>query len=494
MAAGSGDDTAQFLADLADVGSRIGLRSGTEGDRIPRIVHLIWLDGPRSFGPMHYLAIRSAHEVHRPERILLFAEREPVGSEWWARATEIATIVPVRPPTMVNGRRIPWLQHRADLMRILILYSFGGIYLDLDVISLRTVEGLLDHRVVMAREGDKGLGSCVILARSGERFLEEWINEYLNRYGEMDDWWVGLSVRTPLALSTRHPEVVVLPQRAFMPLLYDDFRLFTERVLPAELRDSYTVHLWETEASKTSLFPVDADYFRTHDNGLTALCRPYVEEFLTAIPQRSGSFQIGPETLRRGTRPATIACINLVSRPDRRERMERLLVDHPVYFHLARPHPNPQRGCLESHLEVIGWARSEGHEAVLVLEDDIEVVRDLGTLPPFPPDWDMVYLGGLCTQIYEGPRPGSVWVRGDVYCNHAYVIRQELYEEVLTEAWSYPEPSIDHFFVHQIHPRRRAYVPIDPFIVQRPGWSDVARRPKWHHFKWPRAGERFYSP
>src|SRR5215470_18154470 len=102
--AGSGDDTHQFLADLTDSGPRFGLRPGTAGDHIPRIVHLIWLDGPRSFGPTHYLAIRSAHEVHRPERILLFVEREPVRSEWWARATEIATVVPVRPPTMVNGR------------------------------------------------------------------------------------------------------------------------------------------------------------------------------------------------------------------------------------------------------------------------------------------------------------------------------------------------------------------------------------------------------
>jgi hypothetical protein len=489
-----GDDTDEFLADLAAVGTRVGLHPRFEADRIPRIVHMIWLEGDRSFGPTHYLAVRTAYHVHRPERILLFTDREPVGSEWWSRAKAFATVLLVRPPTMVNGHLIPWPHHRADLMRILILHAFGGIYLDLDVISLQTVEGLLEHRVVMAREGDKGLGSCVILARPGERFLEEWISEYKTRYGETDDWWVGLSVRAPLALAAHHPEVVILPQGAFMPFLYDDLRLFTERDLSAELRGSYTVHLWETEASKTPLFPVDIDYFRTHDNALTTWCRCYVEEFLSAPRRQSGGFQLGPETLRRGTRPAAIACITLASRPDRRQRMKGLLVDHPVHFHLAEPHPNPARGCLESHLEVIEWARSERHEAVLILEDDIDVVRDLASLPPFPLDWDMVYLGGLCTQIYEGPRPGTVWVRGDVYCNHAYVIREELYADVLAEGWNYPGPSIDHFFVHRIHPRRRAYVPIDPFIVQLPGWSDVAGRPKWHNFKWPRVGERFFPP
>jgi hypothetical protein len=108
---GSGDDTHEFLADLVEIGTRFGLQPSSEADRIPRIMHMIWLEGDRSFGPVHYLAIRTAYEVHRPEQILLFADREPAGSEWWSRAKELATVVMVRPPTMLNGHPIPPSRH-----------------------------------------------------------------------------------------------------------------------------------------------------------------------------------------------------------------------------------------------------------------------------------------------------------------------------------------------------------------------------------------------
>ena len=95
-----------------------------------------------------------------------------------------------------------------------------------------------------------------------------------------------------------------------------------------------------------------------------------------------------------------------------------------AHFHIfeASPHPDPKKGNRESHLGAIKRARDRGYPSVMIVEDDIRVVRDFATLPPFPDEWQLVYLGGLCTRVYEAPDPPSIWYQGDVYCNHAYVV------------------------------------------------------------------------
>ena len=202
---------------------------------------------------------------------------------------------------------------------------------------------------------------------------------------------------------------------------------------------------------------------------------------------------IGPYRTGPGTDISEIVCVNLTTRPDRRRRMEALLAGYHFHIFEASPHPDPKKGNRESHLGAIKRARDRGYPSVMIVEDDIRVVRDFATLPPFPDEWQLVYLGGLCTRVYEAPDPPSIWYQGDVYCNHAYVVRAELYDEILDRGWA-TSGSIDEFLVAEIHPHRRAHLPSDSFIVQRDDWSDVDGGRKWADFVWPRAGERFMPP
>jgi hypothetical protein len=202
---------------------------------------------------------------------------------------------------------------------------------------------------------------------------------------------------------------------------------------------------------------------------------------------------IGPYRTGPGTEIPEIVCINLATRPDRRRRMEALLAGYPLHVLEASLHPEPREGCRLSHLSAIERARDRGFPGVMIVEDDILVVRDLSALPPFPRGWQLVYLGGLCTRIYEAPEPPSIWFRGDVYCNHAYIVREELYDEILARGRA-ARGSIDEFLVAEIHPRWKPYLPSDSFIVQRDDWSDCEGERKWADFTWPRAGERFMPP
>lgn len=202
---------------------------------------------------------------------------------------------------------------------------------------------------------------------------------------------------------------------------------------------------------------------------------------------------IGPYSIGPAADISEIICINLRTRPDRKRRMEALLSGYPVHYFEASPHPDPSTGNRESHLSAIKRARDRGYQKVLIVEDDIRVVLDLATLPRFPDGWQLVYLGGLCTRVYKAPDPPSIWFQGDVYCNHAYVVQAELYDEILVRGLT-GDGSIDEFLVTQIHPHHRAYIPADSFIVQRDDWSNIDGGRKWADFVWPRAGERFMPP
>lgn len=206
-------------------------------------------DPPWPFTFVHYLAIKSAWHVNRPERMLFLMESEPSGP-WWEMAKPLLTLVPVDVPREVFGQPVPHGAHRCDVMRLMALREFGGIYLDLDVWCMRPFDNLLEHDVVMGEEFGQGLCNAVILARPNSRFIERWLAEYRwFRSRGRDAYFGEHSVRLPRLLQ-REPEtnVTVLPPTAFFwPMYWPDHvaRFFAGQGPPWYTEKSYCVHLWQ---------------------------------------------------------------------------------------------------------------------------------------------------------------------------------------------------------------------------------------------------------
>ncbi len=158
-------------------------------------------------------------------------------------------------------------------------------------------------------------------------------------------------------------------------------------------------------------------------------------------------------------------------------------------------HNNPKRGCLESHINCIKYAKGKGLKNIMILEDDATIVRDLSTLPPFPKKWDMIYFGVLATKIIDlgsGIRP---WVRGQFMCNHAYIVNNSVYDEIIEEGWKFNNGSIDDYLCQKLHHKYNAYAQIEPYIIQDIGFSDLDKKnKKWHNFEWPNIGEEWSMP
>lgn len=249
-------------------------------DETSDIFHFVYLSSPNfPFVMMHYLSVKTAHSLNHPSKIFIYVNEEPIDNIWWDRVKQIAQPVIVTPPKFICKTSIWANQHICDLMRIHILERFGGVYMDLDVLSLKSVKPLIaSNKIVMCKEEGKGLANCVIISPPNKEFFREWIEEYETKYNNVEDFWVGLSVRKPGELQLQHvDDFKVLEQQAFLPHLYCDYRMFDGSNCEKDFDDSYVYHAWQTELNKTkNMTPSDMNYFETHDNAFTRLFRKYI--------------------------------------------------------------------------------------------------------------------------------------------------------------------------------------------------------------------------
>jgi GR25 family glycosyltransferase involved in LPS biosynthesis len=199
-----------------------------------------------------------------------------------------------------------------------------------------------------------------------------------------------------------------------------------------------------------------------------------------------GSFSIG-----HGKDIDEIICINLETRPDKREFMLIEWKNYPFRFFTAKPHTNPVIGCSESHASVIKYAKENNFKRVLILEDDAKIVGNLETLPAFPSDFKILYLGGLCTHIFDWNFNNWVW--GRFYCNHAYIVDASIFDEIIKVTTNCNVP-YDHCIVDKINNNYKCYAIKIAHVIQNEGHSDIDNKYKWKDFKWPMPGEMFNIP
>lgn len=164
---------------------------GCPNQTIPKVVHFVYglsNDAHISFSFLNYLVIKAAHKHLRPSAILYHHINLPE-SKWFKHARRFIVLSPVKPFTEIYGNPVDHFAHRADIVRLRALQRYGGIYLDMDVLTLRPFDALLSHDMVMAQEGEGGrVGLCnaVILAKKGSEFVDMWLDSY--KSFNQSDW------------------------------------------------------------------------------------------------------------------------------------------------------------------------------------------------------------------------------------------------------------------------------------------------------------------
>jgi hypothetical protein len=132
-----------------------------------RLVHFVYLGGP--FEWQHWRAVETAKVHDAP--IYLWHAGEPDEREHWDALDCIKEPMPLSP-----GER-EWLNHPIQLANVkdvfawAALWSFGGLYLDLDTISLQPCWDLLTRDVCVSSEHEPSFdaghpsNSAVVLGR-----------------------------------------------------------------------------------------------------------------------------------------------------------------------------------------------------------------------------------------------------------------------------------------------------------------------------------------
>lgn len=260
---------------------------------VPKIIHFIYALKPGApFGVMHRMAIVSAKHVYPDYRILFHCSYIPEGQHWEA-VQDWVSVVFIDPKSNVYaGRCLQHHAHEADYLRLRALHDHGGIYFDIDTITLRPLpqEHLRDGRFIIAKQdtwcyrrqkrvlctGKFGYGLCnaVMASPPGNAFVADWLRRYDSFASNgMDGMWDYHSVRLPAQLaecSSLSAHVHILDPSAFFPFYwgeaqrvlfsparnvsaFDFLGLFGRPSAPSpnvDLSKSYTIHLWTSGNDK----------------------------------------------------------------------------------------------------------------------------------------------------------------------------------------------------------------------------------------------------
>ncbi|NOT52498.1 MAG: hypothetical protein HOP10_14610 [Chitinophagaceae bacterium] len=273
---------------------------------IPNILHFVFGMAPdfggKPFSLCHYLSVRSAVELNNPGKALFHYQYEPTG-EWWEKVKPFLTLNKVVAPDSFMGQPLYHVAHKADVIRLQMLKEMGGIYMDLDTISIKPLTSLLNNSFAIGQElkpkwvpknwrqrfkyqlgfikdvsGSTGLCNAVLLSEQNSEFVNRWLNEYKTfRSKGRDKYWNEHSVLVPERLAAAHPETITqLSPYAFHYPLYDKAGLRSMFEEATEFPEAYLHHLWESFSWDSYLSKLTGEGIKNIDTTYNLIARKYL--------------------------------------------------------------------------------------------------------------------------------------------------------------------------------------------------------------------------
>ena len=127
-------------------------------------------------------------------------------------------------------------------------------------------------------------------------------------------------------------------------------------------------------------------------------------------------------------------CINLKKRKDRKVKMKRTGKRKNLNFTIfkAIEDKNGHIGCKKSHCQVIRNAVKKNLNKILILEDDLKIIKPY-QIKTCPEKWDILFLGGEIIKR-NNFKKSYEWIYCQSYFTHAYIINlknKDLVKDIL---------------------------------------------------------------
>ncbi|XP_077867482.1 uncharacterized protein LOC144356690 [Saccoglossus kowalevskii] len=208
---------------------------------VPNIAHYVWF-GNNTFRFDHLISILSAYKIMKPDRILFHTDSEPRGRYWEEAKAKITTlqVFPRQAPLTIFNHTLNRKEHMSDVARLQILLQYGGVYTDLDVIHINSIEPLRHFDFVMGKASHNALNNGIIISSKNSKFLKLFYESYL--YFNSSCWSCN-SAYASYELSQVYPHLIRIEDNSLAQpnhqqtdlIFYGHFRWW---------EGHFTIHTW----------------------------------------------------------------------------------------------------------------------------------------------------------------------------------------------------------------------------------------------------------
>ena len=187
--------------------------------RVPNIVHYTWYapEGtPVNF--KHFLGVLSAKKVLNPDIIYIHTNVSSFPGSHWRRILGLSLVEVVNEgsPRELLGHKLEdpfFFSSDSNVGRLKYLLEYGGIYLDFDIIVVKSLDEFRKFECTLGKEQDDLLNTGLIICAKSSPFLYLWANSYLEDYRPQE--WIYNTGRAATKLATRFPSLVHIEEHRF---------------------------------------------------------------------------------------------------------------------------------------------------------------------------------------------------------------------------------------------------------------------------------------
>ena len=219
---------------------------------IPNIVHFIFglsnNDDDLIFDDYKYMAVYSVYKNQNPEFINIYILNTPT-SEYWDKTLSIPNVNIINLNTFnafneLNDYKHLHFSHKSDYLRLKILQIYGGIYLDIDTITLKPYK-IKEHSLIIGSVSKNKLSNSIILSTKNNNFINEWIN----KYDFNNKIWNYNSIELPYLIYTKIIKKGIFIDKSISSTTWINVNdlLFNSGSFKL-LNEQTAIHLWESSS------------------------------------------------------------------------------------------------------------------------------------------------------------------------------------------------------------------------------------------------------
>ena len=223
-------------------------------DPIPKLIHLIYFKGI-DFMNFHYQCVKSMINNMPNHTIIIYNDVEPENNHYWddIKQYDNVKIEKMNPQDSYDGYPLKYIQYKADVVRLEVLYEHGGIYLDLDMLIIKNFEDRINtgKDFYISEENEKGGGliNSFLACKPNNGFIKKWLESFKTGL-RMDNWAYHIRESNKQLLNkNKHYfikyKIDILESKYFFPFKWSEREKFEN--IKDNLNDEICgIHLYET--------------------------------------------------------------------------------------------------------------------------------------------------------------------------------------------------------------------------------------------------------